>query len=66
MVRGGPGVSHLWYDIAPYNSTLCLTGNRNAAATWVEVVSANGVRGWVFCAYTTISYDQLYSLNVTQ
>lgn len=66
MVRGGPDITHLWYDIANSGDTLCLTGNRNEAATWVEVTTKNGVRGWVFCAYTTISYDQLYALTPTQ
>ncbi len=66
MVRGGPDISHLWYDIANGGDTICLTGNRNAEATWVEVQTKNGVTGWVFCAYTTISYDQLYSLTPTQ
>ena len=66
MVRGGPDIGNLWYDIAYGGQTLCLTGARNNAATWIEVISPNGVRGWVFCAWTTISADQLYALNPIQ
>ena len=66
MVRGGPDVENLWYDIAYGGQTLCLTGARNNAATWVEVITPNGVQGWVYCAWTTISSDQLYSLNPIQ
>lgn len=66
MVRGGPDISHLWYDVAYYGDTLCLTGHRNQASNWIEVTTQNGIRGWVFVYYTTTTQDQLYALTPTQ
>ena len=66
LVRGGPDISYLWYDLVNYGDTLCLTGERNVAATWIGVITHNGIRGWVFSPLTTISSDQLYALDPTQ
>lgn len=66
MVRGGADISYLWYDIVNYGDTLCLTGERNTASTWIEVITANNIRGWVFSSLTTVTSDQLYGLTPTQ
>jgi uncharacterized protein YraI len=55
-VRQGPGTEHAIVTTVNRGDLLTLAGYRNAAATWVRVVLANGTQGWVFAGLIQSSY----------
>ena len=66
-VRTGPGVNFGVINRLSNGNVVALTGFRNADATWVQIVSTNGVVGWVSALYvrTTIPVANLTPITGT-
>jgi uncharacterized protein YraI len=54
-VRSGPGVEFPVVYKLSRGQVVALTGFRNQAATWIQIVTPNGGTGWVNASYTTTS-----------
>lgn len=61
-VRQGPGVNYAIITSAQYGDVLTLLGYRNAAATWVKVLTANGIQGW---SYVGLMQPSILVVNLT-
>lgn len=64
-VRQGPGVNYAIITNAKYGDVLTLLGYRNAAATWVKVLTADGVQGWSYAPlmHTSVPVTNLTATN---
>lgn len=61
-VRQGPGVQYAIITQTVYGETFSLVGYRNAEATWVKVMTANGTIGW---SYAGLMQTSLPVANLT-
>ncbi len=60
-VRSGPGGGYTWLDVAYRGEGLTLTCL--CQGQWVSVMTAEGIRGWVYYPYTNITQAQLNTLH---
>ncbi len=60
-VRSGPSGDHTWLDVVYRGESLTLTCQ--CEGQWVSVMTAEGVRGWVYYPYTNITQAQLDALH---
>ncbi|MEJ2749582.1 MAG: PA14 domain-containing protein [Anaerolineae bacterium] len=63
-VRQGPGVNYPIITNVKYGDVLTLVGYRNAAATWVKVLTPDGIQGWSYVGLMQPSISVAY-LTVT-
>lgn len=55
-MRSGPGVAYGIVTTIHRNQAVELAGHRNEDATWVDIVTPSGARGWVNVRYINSSY----------
>jgi SH3-like domain-containing protein len=63
-VRQGPGVQYAVITQTVYGEPFSLVGYRNAEATWVKVMTANGTTGWSYAGLMQTSIP-VANLTVT-
>jgi uncharacterized protein YraI len=60
-VRSGPGSGYSWLDVAYRGEGLTLTCL--CEGQWISIMTAEGLRGWVYYPYTNITQAQLNTLH---
>ncbi len=65
-VRSGPGVSYNVLTQVYPGQIVTLTGYRNSATTWVEIITPGNVRGWSNASFlwSTTDFKKLTSVDV--
>jgi len=55
-VRYGPGVGYSAFAQVHLGQVVTLAGYRNADASWVQIITASGARGWVNARYLSSTF----------
>ncbi|MCB8952923.1 MAG: SH3 domain-containing protein [Ardenticatenales bacterium] len=58
-LRTGPSPSYNIIRVLTRNQVVRLAGYRNLSATWVQVITADNVQGWVYAPFVLSSYPLL-------